>query len=165
MSVSDPRTSDRPVLPALPPHGQLRRLALTGTAGTVGRCRDHTRQALHDWGWLPTADPRQRERADDVLLIVSELVTNACRHAGGPDQLVLHARGSVLRIEVLDPLPTALQPRLPHRPGQPGGHGLHMVALLASRWGHTLLTEPPGKSVWAEIDLPDGLDVSDPPDA
>ncbi|MFI9274066.1 ATP-binding protein [Kitasatospora sp. NPDC052896] len=154
MSASDFRTTARPVLPSLPSHGQIRRLALSGAAGTVGRCRDHTRQALHDWGWLPTDDPDRQARADDVLLIVSELVTNACRHAGGPDQLILHAAGQRLRIDVLDGLTTPPRLRVPHSPGQPGGHGLRTVALLASRWGTTPRGDQPGKSVWAELDLP-----------
>ncbi|WP_327071165.1 ATP-binding protein [Kitasatospora sp. NBC_01302] len=154
MSASGPRTIGQPVVPSLPPHGQLRRFALTGAAGTVGRCRDHTRQALHDWGWLPTDSPDQLARADDILLVVSELVTNASRHADGPDQLVLRASGELLRIDVLDGLTTPPQPRLPHSPGQLGGHGLHTVALLASRWGTTPRADGPGKSVWAEFDIP-----------
>ncbi|MFI9270829.1 ATP-binding protein [Kitasatospora sp. NPDC052896] len=154
MSASDPRTTDRPALPGLPAHGQLRRLALTGTTGIVGRCRDHTRQALRDWGWLPTPDPDQAARADDVLLIVSELVTNACQHADGPDQLVLHATDRLLRIEVLDRAPGTPTRHVPHVPGRPGGHGLHTVALLASRWGSAPRPDGRGKTVWAEIDLP-----------
>ncbi|MCC9305917.1 ATP-binding protein [Kitasatospora sp. RB6PN24] len=155
MRASDPRTSDQPVLPSLAAHGQTRRLTLTGAAGTVGWCRDHTRRALHDWGWLPTDDPDQQARADDVLIVVSELVTNASRHAGGPEQLVLHATPRLLRIEVIDRLVTPPQPRQPHSPGRVGGHGLYTVALLASRWGTTPHDDLPGKAVWAEFDIPD----------
>ncbi|WP_045303448.1 ATP-binding protein [Saccharothrix sp. ST-888] len=154
MSASDSRTTDRPVLSDLPESGQRRQLILTGVVGTVGRCRDHTRQALHDWGWLPTEDPDQEARAEDILLVVSELVTNACQHTGGADQLVLYATGRTLRVEVYDGAATAPHLRLPYTPGRPGGHGLHTVALLASRWGHTPRTDHPGKAVWAEIDLP-----------
>ncbi|WP_327065297.1 ATP-binding protein [Kitasatospora sp. NBC_01302] len=162
MSASEFRTSDRtappglPTLPGLPASGQIRRLTLAGTQGTVGRCRDHTRQALNDWGLLPTEDPDQQARADDLLLVVSELVTNACQHTGGADQLVLRASARTIRIEVFDAVAAPPVPRLPHTPGRPGGHGLHTVALLASRWGHTPRTDGPGKAVWAEIDLPAG---------
>ncbi|WP_101378729.1 MULTISPECIES: ATP-binding protein [Kitasatospora] len=103
---------------------------------------------------MPTADPDRRARADDILLVVSELVTNACQHAGGADQLVLSVNSRLLRIEVLDS--AAVPPRLrePHTPGRPGGHGLFTVALLASRWGHLPRNDGLGKVVWAEIDLP-----------
>ncbi|WP_406209574.1 ATP-binding protein [Kitasatospora sp. NBC_01560] len=156
MSASEYRTTSRSVLPGLPATGQTRRLTLSGVPGVVGRCRDHTRSALEDWGWLPTADPDQQARADDVLLLVSELATNACRHAGGPDQLVLAASAGTLRIEVLDGSDTPPRPRVPHSPLHAGGHGLHTVALLASRWGHLPRVDGPGKAVWVEIDLPQG---------
>ncbi|MCX4751659.1 ATP-binding protein [Kitasatospora sp. NBC_01287] len=154
MSVSDLEAVALAVLPDLPAHGQIRRLALSGTAGTVGRARDHTRRALHDWGWLPTQDPDQRARADDVLLLVSELVTNACRHTDGPEHLTLRATPTRLRIEVTDTDPTHPAPRRPHLATSLGGHGLHTVALLASRWGSAPHPDRPGKTVWAEIDLP-----------
>ncbi|MFI8086414.1 ATP-binding protein [Kitasatospora sp. NPDC086009] len=156
MSASEYRTASRSVMPGMPPTGQVRRLTLDGAAGAVGRCRDRTRAALEDWGWLPTTDPDQQARADDVLLIVSELATNACQHAGGPDQLVLSASAGTLRIEVLDGSDEPPRPRLPHEPTRIGGHGLHTVELLASRWGHLLRADRPGKAVWVEIDLPQG---------
>ncbi|GAB2719155.1 ATP-binding protein [Kitasatospora kifunensis] len=156
MSASEFRTSDRAALPGLPASGQTRRLSVAGSRGTVGQCRDHTRLALHDWGLLPTEDPERQAVADDILLVVSELVTNACQHTGGPDQLVLRASDRILRIEVFDAADAPPLPRVPHTPGRPGGHGLHTVALLASRWGHLPRVDGPGKAVWAEIALPTG---------
>src|SRR5690242_13981623 len=79
-----------------------RRLPLTGESGIVPRARDFTRQALHDWGWLPAASADRRAAAEDVLLVVSELVTNACLHAGGPTELLLRRSPKALRMEVLD---------------------------------------------------------------
>ncbi|WP_368862551.1 ATP-binding protein, partial [Streptomyces clavuligerus] len=78
--------------------GQTRRLGLSGGRGVVARCRDFTARALADWGWAQGG----RESTDDVLLIVSELVTNACLHAGGPTELALRHRPGLLRIEVAD---------------------------------------------------------------
>ncbi|MFI9331289.1 ATP-binding protein [Kitasatospora sp. NPDC052868] len=156
MNASEFRATSRSVLSGMPATGQTRRLTLSGAPGAVGRCRDHTRSALEDWGWLPTADPDQQARADDVLLLVSELATNACQHAGGPDQLVLAATAHTLRIEVLDGSDEPPLPRVPHSPVRTGGHGLHTVALLASRWGHEPRVGAPGKAVWVEIDLPRG---------
>src|SRR6266542_1725433 len=64
---------------------QVRRLNFDGESGVVPLARDFTRQALYAWGWLPAATADQRAAAEDVLLVVSELVTNACLHAEGPD--------------------------------------------------------------------------------
>lgn len=62
---------------------QTRRLVLDGSEGTVQRARDFSRRALLDWQWLPAAGAEQQAVAEDVLLMVSELVTNACLHAPG----------------------------------------------------------------------------------
>src|SRR3954465_12142332 len=89
--------------PATPPTGrirQLRRLHLIGASGAVPRARDFTREALRDWGWLPAATADQRAAAEDVLLVVSELVTNACLHAEGPDRMVLSCDNKVIRVEI-----------------------------------------------------------------
>ncbi|MEV6396236.1 ATP-binding protein [Streptomyces sp. NPDC051907] len=137
----------------LPSQGQTRRLALYGTGGVVGRCRDFCRQALTDWRWLPTADEEQQAVAEDVLLLVSEVVTNACLHADGPQELTLHCSEDRLRIEVTDANPVHPHPR-PTGRAQPGGHGLVVLDRLASSWG----SEPrgTGKTVWAEVAAPRG---------
>lgn len=71
----------------------VRTLALGETSGTVPLARDFTRSALHEWGWLPAATADRRAAAEDVLLVVSELVTNACLHAEGPERLLATPRG------------------------------------------------------------------------
>ncbi|MGW1137414.1 ATP-binding protein [Streptomyces zhihengii] len=137
--------------------GQTRRLALFGTRGVVGRCRDFTHEALRDWGW-PRADgpePWQDppgELVEDVLLLVSEIVTNACLHAGGPRELALHQDARLLRIEVADADPAPPHRRAPGDLAQPGGHGLIILERLSDRWG----SEPrgTGKVVWAEVPVP-----------
>jgi hypothetical protein len=119
----------------LPAGGQARRLALSGGKGVIGRCRDFTRVALTDWQWIPadgSADAAEEQLlvVEDVLLLVSELVTNACLHAGGPEELVLHCTDERLRVEVTDPSPTTPTPRRAS-PSLPGGHGLHVVERLS----------------------------------
>lgn len=142
---------------ALPPEGQVRRLALFGRRGTVARCRDFTRAALQDWGWLPREswDPAEGPpdpRAEDVLLVVSELVTNACLHGGTPRELVLRATASVLRVEVSDANTIEPVPRSPYQPGRPGGHGLRIVSRLALDWGTE--RRATDKTVWLEVASP-----------
>ena len=83
-------------------------------------------------------------------LVVSELVTNAIRHAEGPIQLRL-IRDRTLICEVSDGSSTA-----PHlrraRAFDESGRGLLLVSRLTQRWG-TRQT-PHGKTIWAEQALP-----------
>ncbi|MGW7053176.1 ATP-binding protein [Streptomyces sp. NPDC054887] len=134
-------------------HGQIRRLTLCGTEDVVGRCRDFTRAALADWRWTPAADEEDQAVVDDVLLLVSEVVTNACLHAGGPREFVLHCTADRLRIEVTDGSPAHPRPR-PSRVGVPGGHGLTVLRRLARSWGSQPRGD--GKTVWVEVTPPRG---------
>ncbi|MEU9503999.1 ATP-binding protein [Streptomyces sp. NPDC048196] len=136
------------------PAGQIRRLRLAGTRGAVARGRDFARQALHDWGWLPAASADQRAAAEDVLLVVSELVTNACLHAEGPEELRLRCTSKMLRLEVTDLGAGSPAPRSPHRPGRPGGHGMFIVQRLCLDWGVVRNPDGTGKTVWAELAAP-----------
>jgi Histidine kinase-like ATPase domain len=136
----------------LPTGGQTRRLALNGTGGgVVGRCRDFTREALVDWRWLPADDEEQQEVAEDVLLLVSEMVTNACLHAGGPLELALNCTAERLRIEVADGSAVAPAPRQ-SGPSVPGGHGLRVMEKLSRAWG--VVPRGTGKAVWLEVPSP-----------
>ncbi|UQX01902.1 ATP-binding protein [Streptomyces sp. RerS4] len=140
---------------------QTRRLVLAGGAanGVVTRCRDFTRSALMDWQW-----PADAEETDDALLLVSELVTNACLHAGGPRELVLRHAPGLLRVEVRDDSPEPPRRRPTGDPGRPGGHGLVMLERLSAEWGFTTAAPDPaapeaghpGKTVWAAIRAPRG---------
>ncbi|MBV6696744.1 ATP-binding protein [Kitasatospora aureofaciens] len=132
---------------------QTRRLALGDAAGPVQRSREFSRAALLSWSWLPAADDEQQAVTEDILLMVSELVTNACLHApGGPRELRLSWNGTRLRVEVADesPVPPRLRPYAD--PGRPGGHGLRVVDRLARAWGS--VPEGDGKLVWLEVPSP-----------
>ncbi|MFG2748983.1 ATP-binding protein [Streptomyces xanthophaeus] len=137
------------------PQPQLtRRLVLHRPADAVTRCRDFTRRALTEWHWPP--GPAERgtpaaEAAEDVLLMVSEVVANACLHTSGPTSLVLRCTGGRLRIEVTDGSPVAPVRHRPD-PARPGGHGLLIVERLGRDWGWVALDG--GKCVWVEIDSP-----------
>uniref|UniRef100_UPI003570E768 ATP-binding protein n=1 Tax=Streptomyces ruber TaxID=83378 RepID=UPI003570E768 len=133
---------------------QVRRLSFEEESGVVPLARDFTRQALYAWGWLPAATADQRAAAEDVLLVVSELVTNACLHAEGPDELMISCDNKVLRIEVTDRGEGQPAPRTPHRAGRPGGHGMFIVQRLCLDWGVVRLPGLTGKTVWAEVGAP-----------
>ncbi|MFH8796446.1 ATP-binding protein [Streptomyces sp. NPDC017941] len=133
---------------------QARRLSLNGESGVVPLARDFTREALRAWGWLPASGADRRAAAEDVLLVVSELVTNACLHAEGPDELRLSSDGKVLRIEVADRGAGQPAPRTPHRAGRPGGHGMFIVQRLCLDWGVVRASDSEGKTVWAELGAP-----------
>jgi anti-sigma regulatory factor (Ser/Thr protein kinase) len=77
---------------------------------------------------------------DDVRLLVSELVTNAIRHAGARpggvvevDVSIVGAR--VVRVEVGDPGPGFQPQPRDDEMTRPGGWGLYLVDRIADRWG------------------------------
>ncbi len=109
---------------------------------TPARARALTAQKLAEWGL--------EEMVFTTELVVSELVTNAYRYAGGPVTLRL-IRLHRLICEVSDPSSTS-----PHlrraRSTDEGGRGLLLVAQLTSRWGTRHMHE--GKTVWTEQELP-----------
>jgi len=89
------------------------------------------------------------ERADDVDLLVSEVVTNAVKYGGGDHVLVTVAeRGRGVRVDVTDQSPNL--PRVVHPSAdRPGGRGMLLVDRIASRWGSELI-QGNGKVVWFE---------------
>ncbi|WP_406381910.1 ATP-binding protein [Streptomyces sp. NBC_01618] len=137
-----------------PVERQWRTLSLRGVGGIVPTARDFARQALHDWDWLPATSADGRAAAEDVLLVVSELVTNACLHADGPEELRIACTAKVLRVEVVDSGAGQPAPRTPHRAGRPGGHGMFIVQRLCLDWGVLRVTGLAGKTVWAELAAP-----------
>lgn len=92
------------------------------------------------------------EEADAVLLVVSELVTNALVHTAGEVRLDLTLTGQHLRVAVSD-----ASPRTPVKPATmdwmaTGGRGLILVEAMSDAWGSVPLSG--GKQVWAEFALP-----------
>lgn len=92
-----------------------------------------------------------QQTIEDVLLVISELVTNAVRHAGADSEgetieVTVKNTGQAIRIEVVDFAPAA-EPQL-RRGDDPGGMGLVVVSGLCPEWGTE--QEEGRKTVWAE---------------
>ncbi|MFH9723661.1 ATP-binding protein [Streptomyces sp. NPDC017254] len=118
-------------------------VATDRSAGSVARARDSARRFLE--GLVPAPAP---EVADTVILVVSELVTNALRHGGGVCTLDLTARPDGINVAAHDPSPQVPRMRTPDLNGGTGGFGWPMVNRLAAA---TSVTRPAsgGKTVSA----------------
>ena len=89
-----------------------------------------------------------RRHVESVLLVVSELVTNAVRHARTDITVRLRCSEDRILVEVGDH--DSRLPRLAgDAPDRESGRGLHMVAALAHRWG--VRPGRTGKTVWVEM--------------
>jgi anti-sigma regulatory factor (Ser/Thr protein kinase) len=91
----------------------------------------------------------------DVLLLVTELVANAVRHAGvGPDQFLqveLRRWPQRLRVEVVDPGGHFARVRRRSRADDSGGWGLVLVERIAAQWG--VDHGESGTCVWFEVEF------------
>ncbi|MGW1375501.1 SpoIIE family protein phosphatase [Streptomyces sp. NPDC002446] len=104
----------------------------------VARARADAAGQLARWGLT--------ELAFTTELVVSELVTNAIRHATGPVQLRL-ILGQALICEVSDGSSTSPYLRHP-RTTDEGGRGLFLISQFTGRWGTRYTTT--GKVIWTE---------------
>ncbi|GAA3797304.1 ATP-binding protein [Streptomyces chiangmaiensis] len=97
--------------------------------------------------WCACIDERT---TGDVLLVVSELVTNAQRHSPGPYILELEGTDTAVTVVVYDSS-AALPRRYPRDPGRIGMHGLEIVHALAAQVACERV--PVGKRVTAVVRL------------
>ncbi|MFI7497825.1 SpoIIE family protein phosphatase [Streptomyces sp. NPDC049687] len=148
--------TDAPALPGTLPHA---RATLAGSSLAPGAARDLVRAALSEWN-VPA------RLAEDAILAVSELVTNAVVHAGTDVELLCrleecpeHGRAVVVEISDHHPsrAPRDNPPEPPYRTHesyesyetQEYGRGLRLVATLADAWGVTYRRGT--KTVWARL--------------
>jgi anti-sigma regulatory factor (Ser/Thr protein kinase) len=105
------------------------------------------RRALEDF-----AADLDRQRFDDLRLLVTELVSNSVRHGDGETVRIILDRPEpdTVRCEVIDDghgfLPVA---RHPDREPSGGGWGLHLVEQLSDTWG----VREGSTHVWFELGL------------
>ncbi|MFE9171027.1 ATP-binding protein [Streptomyces kebangsaanensis] len=115
----------------------------------VGRARRWARSRLAGAG-IQADEPL----AETLVLLVSELVTNAVVHTGRPAVLRLSLPGvpaevTTVRLEVADASTRAPVPRCVGDEAT-SGRGLALVDSLADRWGWS--PEGAGKHIWCELD-------------
>ncbi|MBV2155447.1 ATP-binding protein [Kitasatospora sp. SUK 42] len=130
---------------------------LTEHSTSVRTARRLIRDQLASWGW--TGDP-----VDDLVLIASELVTNAVVHAcQGRDEvrLLLQEFGGDCRLEVWDPRGDLRLHQAKPRRLTEGGRGIELVRQLACDFG-VIVRRDTGKRVWARILLHPANDPSPP---
>ncbi|GAA3222826.1 ATP-binding protein [Nonomuraea helvata] len=104
---------------------------------TASVARRLVREALATWNLSGLAD--------DMAVVVSEVVTNAVVHAKSAMTLSLHRQGRSVRGEVADHSPVWPTP-LPAGPNEEHGRGLAIVTAYSERWG--VDPAPDGKIVW-----------------
>jgi anti-sigma regulatory factor (Ser/Thr protein kinase) len=129
------------------PTGATRRrlqLTLPACGLPVRLARQVTREALAAWGLAHVEEP--------AVLLVSELVTNAVRHATSTDAITLELEvvHTWLHIEAYRSRPGLA---LPRTTGEFDESGLEfaLVNSLADRWG--VRETVTGKTAWAELDV------------
>ncbi|MFD4574555.1 ATP-binding protein [Streptomyces sp. NPDC058417] len=131
----------------------LRRTAhYTGDPGSIAEARAFAAHFVEQLRteWCATVDSRVSE---EVMLVVSELVTNADRHSGGPYILELEGTDASVSVSVYDSSDT-LPVRYPRDPRRIGGHGLEIVHAVAAEV--TAERIPVGKRVRAVLRLARG---------
>ncbi|MEU9161394.1 ATP-binding protein [Streptomyces sp. NPDC048424] len=110
---------------------------------SVGQARRVLTAQLSSWGL--------HEVTDTYRLLVSELITNALRHAHGPVRVNLRVHGSLLRCEVEDASPVCPVPRTAGTDAE-SGRGIELVDALAQDWGSDRTST--GKTTWFELAIP-----------
>ncbi|MFH9011054.1 ATP-binding protein [Streptomyces sp. NPDC017943] len=122
-------------------------------------CAVDARRALR--AFLAHAPHTGRSPAPDLLaldaeLVVSELVTNAIRHAPGPCGLILWCSDDELVVTVWDS--SRKEPVVRERDGRRfGGHGMHVVHTVSS--AVVVTVGETGKRIVARIPFPPGGDA------
>lgn len=117
-------------------------LAIPADAAAIGHARRFTAAFLREHGVAGLSDT--------VVLLVSELVTNALLHSSSSAELRLRLTKSALRVEVKDKsLATPYVKQ--YSDAATTGRGMLIVDTLAKSWGAE--AENSGKIVWFTMDV------------
>jgi sigma-B regulation protein RsbU (phosphoserine phosphatase) len=121
------------------------RIKLTGGTESVAGARAFLTRLLASWRMDALLED------GDVVLLASELATNAIFHGVSPVTVIARYDGAVVRVEVGDGSRELPAPR-DARDSDEGGRGMHLVEALSSGWGSLPTRE--GKRVWFEVPAP-----------
>ncbi|CCK32132.1 hypothetical protein BN159_7753 [Streptomyces davaonensis JCM 4913] len=127
---------------ALPQTSRAFDVVFTSDPACVSQARRTTRAFLGLWNV-------NGELAENIVLAVSELVTNAVEHGTGDVGLRVRYDDDELRIEVTDGNPTPAELRAVGAEAV-SGRGLFLVAVLARKWG----VSKDGKTTWCVFRVP-----------
>lgn len=120
-------------------------IELDGDADAPARGRHAVTEVLVGWGCAESAQ-------QDLLLVVSELVTNAVVHGAEPIVVTVVRAAERVRVEVTDGASDASPHNNRAAPDAETGRGLGVVTRLAVAWGWRA-SPGRGKTVWAELPL------------
>jgi anti-sigma regulatory factor (Ser/Thr protein kinase) len=91
------------------------------------------------------------DKLDDLLLVVSELVTNSVLHGHGEIDMRVSSDGKIVSGAVTDEGRGFDWHASPRDPRRIGGNGLHIVGRVSEQWG----LGDGATSVWFEIRVAD----------
>jgi serine phosphatase RsbU (regulator of sigma subunit)/anti-sigma regulatory factor (Ser/Thr protein kinase) len=134
------------------PHDEMKvaRRQFSPAPETAGDARLFVRETLRDWG--------VEHATDDIILLVSELVTNAVIHAESVLELTVRRLPDAVEVVVADRVPDRAVPQAgplavdtsPSKENtRTGGLGLALAAAIATSWGVSYSKED--KAVWFRI--------------
>ncbi|MFJ9461361.1 ATP-binding protein [Kitasatospora sp. NPDC101447] len=143
--------------PFMEPRSRTTTAKFPAERARIRELRQWARNAVSGFG-IELDPDRHRTLADTVALVLSELGTNAVLHGCGGDRpdieltARLHVTIGTLRMSITDPSHGRPELRTAGDDAT-SGRGLQLVAGHTRRWG--VESGPSGKTVWAEMDLPD----------
>lgn len=117
-----------------------RPLVLEPRLDAAAAARRHVRLALQEWGLEQLIEP--------VVLLTSEVVTNALLHSGTTITVRLMREGVGVRVGVEDGS-TVAPVRRRHSTTASTGRGVQLLAAVATDWGTEVLAA--GKVVWFTV--------------
>lgn len=119
------------------------------------RGRLYVAEVMAGWGVGP--DDPAAGCLDDLILLSSEILTNAVNACSGEITVEITAHRDNIEVAVEDDSP---RPAVMRLPDEAGGRGLHIVDALATRWGQEAGAGG-SKRVWCQMRVPDGSAIGE----